>query len=116
MDGAGVYFDKATGLPQPGAFAADPFYDSWTAIPNYFKCARPQAQPLLSAAFWVVFEPCAVVLLSLFVGAVTSAMQNSLLAAKDRDERRQMALKVNCPAGLSSRHSRLNHVAVCQYP
>ncbi|KAG5179107.1 Ion transport protein-domain-containing protein [Tribonema minus] len=52
-----------------------------------FLCGAPRARPLLASAYWVVFiAVCALVMLSLFVGAVTMSMSESMARMKAEAE------------------------------
>ena len=107
---SGYYYVKekyrAGGQDVPGAWDGDPFHSSWDEIPNYFKCTRPEKQPGLSVAFWVAFELVAIVMLSLFIGAVTGAMQGALAEAKARDELEAFRAKEAKAAALEKARSR----------
>jgi hypothetical protein len=80
--------NSSSGEDYAQAFEDDPFYSNWKEVPNKFRCTNPEAQPIASVCYWVVFILCsAFVMLSLFVGAVTGAMQRSLLTAEEREEK-----------------------------
>jgi voltage-gated sodium channel len=82
------YVDQSTKSDIPGAFDGNPFYSSWAEVPNYFRCNDFEgesvtrtvgAAPEASVIYWVMFTfVSAFVMLSLFVGAVTLAMSESM--------------------------------------
>lgn len=89
-----TYSDPVTNTDIPGAFDGNPYFSRWEDVPNYFRCnditetepglSQIQPQPEVSVIFWVLFTfVSAFVMLSLFVGAVTLAMSDSMDPDKD---------------------------------
>lgn len=47
-------------------------------VPKEFRCTDPQPAPAITGAFWVLFiMVCSFVMLSLFIGVITMAMNVS---------------------------------------
>jgi len=101
---SGVYYvkskyrDPITNTDIAGAFDGNPYFSRWEDVPNYFRCndltetepgvSQIQPQAEVSVIFWVLFTfVSAFVMLSLFVGAVTLAMSDSMGPDKDEDVR-----------------------------
>ena len=88
------YRDPVTNTDIVGAFDGNPYFSRWEDVPNYFRCndltetepgiSQIQPQAEVSVIFWVLFTfVSAFVMLSLFVGAVTLAMSDSMDPDKD---------------------------------
>jgi voltage-gated sodium channel len=113
---SGVYYvkssykDELTGEPIPGAFDGNPYFSSWEEVPNYFRCndfaEGPRSiiegggglqapSPAVSVSFWILFTfVSAFVMLSLFVGAVTLAMSESMDGGNDEEDFSDFAVKL----------------------
>jgi voltage-gated sodium channel len=95
-----AYRDPITNTDIPGTFDGNPYFSTWEEVPNYFRCndlteiegkggvmqSQIQPQPEVSVIYWVLFTfVSAFVMLSLFVGAVTLAMSDSMDPDKEED-------------------------------
>jgi voltage-gated sodium channel len=59
----------------------------WHAIPNFWRCENPVAQPEISGAFFISFTLVAsLVMLQLFIGVITIQMQDSLAEMRKESE------------------------------